>query len=352
MIIKVKPITAINNDPDTNGMGGVPYAFYISESPISNSIYCEFLNSIPKSFSPLYNLTKPQNINAFKKKFQSEIIYEKRKFIPANSLIGQFPITNISYTDMRSFVLWLNKIDSKQSYYIPTLNEWYKAAYYDPENKLYSNFPNRTNNIETVSPDPTDLTSMSVNNVLSRKMKNKYYIYNYSFFNIRDMGGNIYEMIEKEGPYCIIAGSSWNRDKMNAHKNNCGSRSINKKYYDHYIGFRVCKKIKPITYYISLHNEFGDGWKGDSISLYDTNHGIISKNITLEQNYSSNLIKIEFFNITDNLLILEYHSHNHFFYENSIKLYDSNQNLVHEYHFKKQNDKTVIDLPINHNQLL
>ena len=114
-MIDFKPITNINNIPDHNGKGSVNYEFLMSEFPITNEIYCEFLNSMPKSFSPLYNLTKPQNINAFKKKFQSEIIYEKRKFIPANSLIGQFPITNISYTDMRSFVLWLNKIDSKQN---------------------------------------------------------------------------------------------------------------------------------------------------------------------------------------------------------------------------------------------
>jgi len=334
MIIKVKPISAINNMPDVNGLGSISYGFFMSETPISNALYCEFLNANYHRYQKLYHQYLP------------EIICDKGIFRPANQLLAQYPVTNISYFDVQSFLLWLNTLDKQVRYYIPSLNEWYKAAYYDPIGKKYYNFPNKMNDIAELSTDPTSKYGINVENLMRKKTKNKYFIHNYSCFDIRDMIGNTYEIINYKHQDCVIAGSAWNRNRLNAHKDNYGTRKINKKYQSNYIGFRVCKQAPHIQLHISLHNSFGDGWKGDYLSVYDTNYGILCNKLTLQDGYDSGYIAFRHYPFTDKLLILEYVGNNKFYYENSIKIYDNNKKVIYEYECKKNNTKKIIDLDL------
>lgn len=334
MIIKVKPISAINNKPDTNGLGSISYGFFMSETPISNALYCEFLNA-------KYNIYKKTY-----RQYLPEIVPDGNIFRPANKLLSNYPVTNVTYFDAQSFILWLNTLEKKYIYYIPSFNEWYKAAYYDPISKQYSNFPNKINNIVELSTDPTSKYGMNVENILRKKIKNKYFIHNCSFFDIKDMAGNTYEMINAKEQNCILVGSAWNRNRLNAHKDNYGIKKINKKYHNNYIGFRVCKKSTYIQFYISLHNEFGDGWKGDCLSIYDTNYGILRDKLTLQNGYDSGYISCLHYPLTDKLIILEYISNNRLFYENSIKLYNSNKKIIYEYTFKENYTKKIIDLDL------
>ncbi len=332
MIIKVKPISAINNQSDINGLGKTSHVFFMSETPISNEIYCEFLNA---------------NLNQYKKQYRQylpEIVYDDI-FKPFNKLLSYYPITNISYSDARSFIMWLNTFEKQYRYYMPMLSEWYKAAYYDPISKSYYNFPNRMNDITEISIDPTSKYGINVENVINKKTKNKYFIYNHSSFGIRDMMGNTYEMINNiTQDYYTIAGSSWNRNRLNAHKDNYNTRTVHKKYKSDYLGFRVCKIAPKIQLYISLHNEFGDGWKGDYLSVYDTNYGILCNKLTLKDGYNSDYIPFWHYPITDKLIIFEYVGHNKLFYENSIKIYNHNKKMIYEYEFKENNTKKIIDL--------
>lgn len=332
MIIKTKPIFAMNNPPDSNSLGSVPYVFFMSESPISNAIYCEYLNQ--NRNHARYLLTK----------IPEGIIKSNHKFMPQTKLLGHYPVTDINWLAAEHFVQWLNLIDKEKSYYLPSLDEWYKAAYFDPISKKYYNYPNRTDNIDTLSNNIADHNSINVENIIGNKTKNKYFAYNYSFFDVRDMAGNVYEMIKTADRQCTIVGSAWNRNRLNAHKYNCGSRSISRKYSNEYIGFRLCRKCSFKQLYISLHNEFNESWQNDSLSVYDTNNGVLCKNITLIQNHNPSLTPLNLYDYTDKIMIIEYHSSTNLFQNNSIKLYNNNQQIIYEYTFKKYNDKILVNL--------
>lgn len=331
MIIKTKPIFAINNPPDSNSLGSIPYVFFMSESPISNAIYCEYLNANYKKQKYLTQI--PEGITKL-----------NNKFIINTKLEGHYPLTNINFFQMQSFIYWLNTIDKTKSYYLPSLDEWYKAAYYDPVSKKYYNYPNRTDTIDRLSKHIADQHSMNTENIIGGKTKNKYYIHNYSFFDVRDMGGNIYETTQTAGNQCIIVGSSWNRNRLNAHKYNCGSRSVSKRYNSKYIGFRLCRKCPSQKLFLSLHNDLGNGWNNDTISIYDTNNGVLLNNITLNNGYKSDFIPFDFFDYTDKLLIFNYNSTNNLFPYNSVRIYNQNKKNIYKYTFKKQNDKILINL--------
>lgn len=329
MIIKFKPITAVNNSPDINGYGHVSSAYRISECPISNEVYCTYLNEQYHSNSNiLYN---KQDIE-FNKIFKSK-----------NKIIAQKPITSISYNDVRNFILWLNKQDKGNIYSLPTADQWYKAAYYNPEEKIYYNFPNRQNTIPQPVKDPTSIYGLNTNKIYGTVLKNKFFAMNYSFFDVRDCADNVYEFLRPNNSKCYIAGSSWNRDIKNAHKDRFCQRYIHHQFYCNYIGFRICKNITPISFSISLHNEFGDGWKGDYINIYDTNYGIIASNITLNAGYESNKINLSLYNLTDNYIIVEYKCNTKFYYENFIKIYN-NKELVCQLSIDNPVFKKVINI--------
>lgn len=337
MIIKFKPITAVNNIYDNlNLKGSLDYIFYISEAPISNSQFCLYLNDLHIS-----------QTNKFIKNWKNnEIIYHNDSFQPKNKLIGQYPVTNITYHNALAFCRWLNQKDKKYIYHLPTIDEWYKAAYYNPMLKKYYSFPNQQDIIDEklLSKNPANKLGINVNNIFHGKIKNKYFIFNVSYFDVRDMGGNIYEMLQQDGDRCLLAGSSWNRNLLNAHKNYCGGKSIFKRYKSDYIGFRICKTALFTPFYISLHNDFGDGWKNDHINIYDTNSGTIINNLSLHHGYDSELIPLHLFNITDNYIIIEYISQDHISYENHIKIFDQNRELINSYNFIPSNRKKIIKI--------
>lgn len=339
MIIKFKPITAINNTADTNNFGAVSYAYYISECPISNSLYCEFLND--SKYNEII-LKKYKNHN-------NEILFKNNIYQPKNKITEYKPVTDISYYDANNFIKWLNNIDRKNQYTLPSTHEWYKAAYYDPVTQQYSNFPNRQNTILEHTKDPTSEYGLNTNNIFGQTVKNKFFVMNYSFFDVRDCADNVYEFIRcplasvKVGS-CNIVGCGWNRNIQNAHKDRYCLRKVSKLFYSNYIGFRVCKQIKPKIFYISLHNTFGDGWKGGYINIYDTNYGIIRSNITLKNGHKSQLVRLQLYNITDNYIIIKYIPKNNLYYENSIQIYNSSKNPICQYTINKNNFTKVIDI--------
>lgn len=336
MIIKFKSITAINNIADGE-RGSLSYVFHISETPISNDQYCEYLNELPAFKKTFFH----------KKWHYTEIVYKNDHFQPKSKLLGHFPITNITYHDAINFCTWLNQKDSSHIYNLPTIDEWYKAAYYNPIEKKYYNFPNQSDNIpeETLSKDPTNKIGMNTNNIFSSKIKNKYFIFNNSYFDVRDMAGNVYEMLYYSTGYkCYLAGSSWNRHLLNAHKYYCGNKTIFKHYSSNYIGFRICKTAKRTPFYVSLHNDFGDGWKDDYINIYDTNLGTIINNLSLHHGYDSELIPLHLFNITDNYIIIEYISKDNISYENHIKIFDRHRQLINTYNFIPSNRKKIVQI--------
>ena len=144
-------IADMNNTDDTNGYGGVSYPYQINKYEVTNCEYVEFLNSVGKNddnrlYGPAFNAI--QRIGSF------------GNYIYIGSGLNQ-PINKINWYQAARYCNWLhnNKKSGLQdntttesgvytlnntnpsilpiknisgSYWIPSENEWYKAAYYDP----------------------------------------------------------------------------------------------------------------------------------------------------------------------------------------------------------------------------
>jgi formylglycine-generating enzyme required for sulfatase activity len=149
-------ITDINNNNDTTGYGGVTYAYQISKFPITNFEYTEFLNNIASTDTyGLYNTA--MNSTRFGGITRSGVSGSYTYATKTN--MENSPVVFINWFDAARYCNWLhnNKPTGNQNnnttesgaytlngaisgnsipkdisaiYWIPTENEWYKAAYY------------------------------------------------------------------------------------------------------------------------------------------------------------------------------------------------------------------------------
>ena len=179
-----------NLDDDT-GYGGVDYTYRIGKHEVTNAQYAEFLNTVdPTGTNPdlggddgfLYDSDMSSRIagginftggaaNGFK--------YEIKSGHDDN------PVVFVSFFDAMRFVNWLHNgqgagdtesgvysigsgIDeirsANASFWIPSEDEWYKAAYYDPSSSEYFDYPTGTDS-ETYSDNPISLNTPDDTNV-------------------------------------------------------------------------------------------------------------------------------------------------------------------------------------------
>ena len=135
------------NYPRVGSFGSVSHEYEISRYKVSNAQYASFLNLAASESDPngLYN-PKMRIRREFK---DGKIIYDP---YPATANVA---VTYVSWYDALHYCNWLGgnydtsfqgpagqrKKDAK--YFLPTENEWYKAAYYDPKSKKYKLYPLR-----------------------------------------------------------------------------------------------------------------------------------------------------------------------------------------------------------------
>jgi formylglycine-generating enzyme required for sulfatase activity len=147
--IDLVPVGNINNANDsTTGYGAVDYNYSIGKCEISAGQYTEFLNSVAGSSDP-YGLYNP---NMATTSIGSKITLSGGVYTAA---LPNQPANWVSWGDAARFCNWLQTgatetgaytldghTDSTYlmtvtrnagaTFFIPTENEWYKAAYFDP----------------------------------------------------------------------------------------------------------------------------------------------------------------------------------------------------------------------------
>jgi formylglycine-generating enzyme required for sulfatase activity len=142
----------INNSADSSGYGAISYQYYIGRYEVTNSDYTEFLNAVAQTDSNgLYNnsmnslsvggITRTGSVGSYQ--------------YAAKTNMGNKPVNFVSWADCARYCNWLcnNKpsgaqtssttengaYDMSQSnpsrnnnavVFMPTENEWYKAAFY------------------------------------------------------------------------------------------------------------------------------------------------------------------------------------------------------------------------------
>jgi formylglycine-generating enzyme required for sulfatase activity len=144
------------NSNDSTGYGAVSYTYYIGKYTITNGEYVEFLNAVSK-YDPyyLYNryMTTTSSGGILRTGSYGNYSYSSK------TNMGNKPVVYVSWLDAARYCNWLhwgkpsgessyitetgaynlNGLNSNNmiaikntnaNYYIPTENEWYKAAYY------------------------------------------------------------------------------------------------------------------------------------------------------------------------------------------------------------------------------
>ena len=153
------------NVSSIRGFGKVDYSFYIQQYEVTNSQYILFLNSVDHLGNlGLYNaLMTTDNINGgINRSFNTDLnkyIYSTKPNMDLK------PVTFITYLNAIRYVNWIsssgsdttetgaytitNNIVSPRSstapYFLPNQNEWFKAAYYNPDLSAYSVYATSSN---------------------------------------------------------------------------------------------------------------------------------------------------------------------------------------------------------------
>lgn len=224
-------------DPLT-GLGAVAYEYQIGKNEITNGQYARFLNAKAKS-DPygLYNPNMGTDLNhagisrsGVSGSYQYAVISGR----------GPYPVTYVSWFDAARFCNWLHNGQAGRStetgayplrgavsgiirkttvakYWIPTQNEWYKAAYYDPTKDGvggYWRYATQTSSLSRNSPgvagsanyfdgDYAGSGTATIPTGIAVKAVGSYGLISDSYYGTNDQSGNVMEWND-----AVIASSS------------------------------------------------------------------------------------------------------------------------------------------------
>jgi formylglycine-generating enzyme required for sulfatase activity len=247
-------------DPLT-GYGAVAYEYKIGKYEVTNAQYGAFLNAAAKTDSyGLYNTGMSSN-GISQSGSSGNYTYS------VTGALANRPVVFVSWFDAARFANWmmngqgngdtetgaytLNGAISGIIYanavaqvYIPTENEWYKAAYYNALSQTYSHYPNGQNTITTADANYSSREATDVGT----------YSGDSSSYGTFDQGGNAWEWNDavKESSRGL-RGGSWksNSESLNrqwSNRNYPVSTSENEG-----VGFRVTTTItEPSSMLLSM----------------------------------------------------------------------------------------------------
>jgi sulfatase modifying factor 1 len=127
--------------------------------------------------------------------------------------------------------------------YLPSENEWYKAAYYNGNSASYSLYPNGQNTITTADANFSGSASTDVGSYSSGQ----------SFYGTFDQGGNVWEWDDTVigGSLRSIRGGSWGSDEY--FMSSSSARTAPEPTFEsEAIGFRIASVPEPTSLVLTM----------------------------------------------------------------------------------------------------
>jgi sulfatase modifying factor 1 len=241
--------------------GAVDHAYRIGKYEVTNAQYGEFLNAKGQSNSNgVYN-TYMSSYGITQSGVSGSFSYT------VTTALANRPVVYVSWFDAARFANWMMNGQGNASMetgaytlnnatsgiitanigaqvYIPSENEWYKAAYYSAANTSYSLYPNGQNTITTADANYANSVGSSTNVGT--------YSGDPSSYGTNDQGGNVWEWND-----AVIAGSS-RGFRGGAWNSSDGILRSSVRSYDDPalevddIGFRVASVPEPTSIVLSM----------------------------------------------------------------------------------------------------
>ena len=288
--IATVPIGNIDNvnDPAT-GYGSVTYAYNIGTTEVTNAQYVAFLNAVAASdpfglYNPSMATESPAGIvRAGSSGNYTYAVKPNPRTVPYT--YGNKPVVYVGWGDAARFANWLNNgqptgvegsgttetgaytlngavtneallavtRNTGATWFIPTHDEWYKTAYYDPSTANYYSFATGSSTVPNHNPPSSD-TGNSANYFDDTYTTGNYnypltdagaYTLSHSPYGTFDQNGNVFEWNETAlfGRSRGVCGGSWafGPIDMQASSNNNNEPTV--EYSD--FGFRVAAIAVP-----------------------------------------------------------------------------------------------------------
>lgn len=201
------PIGRPGNRHDRNGRGCVPCVYEIARCAVSNGDWCAFLNAVGPD--------RAASLKLFHKDMSTGVLggidADGGRFSPKPGWVRK-PVVYVTYTSLLRYCNWLTSGDTERGSYdlasdpprrvpgavhfLPSDDEWYKAAYFDPASNRYWRYPTLTD-----EPPPQSAANYEKGDSLS--VGPPFYLADVDAFagspspwGALQMGGNAWEFLE------------------------------------------------------------------------------------------------------------------------------------------------------------
>jgi formylglycine-generating enzyme required for sulfatase activity len=234
--------------------GSVSYTYDIGEYDVTDSQYATFLNDVDPTGANTLALYSPQGDAEYGVTFNSAATNgSKYSVIPG---YANMPVVDVDYWDTLRFVNWMNNGEGNAStetgaytllggtptpgnsssllsnpqhnagatVWLPSENEWYKAAYYDPANGTYSTYATQSDTAPGNTIGNSANEANYNNGVYSVTQSSGYndsqnyltavgsFTDSASYYGTFDQSGDVYNWEATTSPYPVLRGGYWNYD--------------------------------------------------------------------------------------------------------------------------------------------